>query len=196
MGDPCQICGAEPAARLTLLGASDPLTIVACVRHRNALAFDIGQAIGRLLSAETTRPAAPSARAETGAMQFGSDWRGIFIRGDSAFYFAQQLAMVATWLHKQGAYPKLAGATLEGLRNLLLTSHQQRTDVEVQLLRPFAECSDRAAPCPIHYLGSDMRRACYYVESKGPSPDRLIMTRDVAEVTCSECLAIVKLCGQ
>jgi hypothetical protein len=130
-------------------------------------------------------------------MQFGSDWRGLFIRGDSAFYFATQLSLVATWLHKQGAYPKLAGATLEGLRNLLLTSHSQRTDVEVQLLRPFDDCCDSAAPFPIvHHLGSDMRRACYYVESKGPSPDRLIMTRDVAEVTCSECLAIVKLCGQ
>ena len=30
-------------------------------------------------------------RAETGAMKFGDDWRGVFIRGDNAFHFAMVL---------------------------------------------------------------------------------------------------------
>jgi len=32
-----------------------------------------------------------SPRVETGAVQFGDDWPGIFIRGDNAFHFAVHL---------------------------------------------------------------------------------------------------------
>lgn len=39
-------------------------------------------------------PALPSGRPETGVMQFGDDWPGVFIRGDHAFYFAISLKQV------------------------------------------------------------------------------------------------------
>jgi hypothetical protein len=33
-------------------------------------------------------PAVTEGRAETGVMQFGDDWPGVFIRGDNAMHFA------------------------------------------------------------------------------------------------------------
>jgi hypothetical protein len=36
-------------------------------------------------------PPFPEGRAETGPMQFGVDWPGIFIRGDDALSYAQTL---------------------------------------------------------------------------------------------------------
>ena len=33
-------------------------------------------------------------RAETAAMQFGDDWPGVFIRGDNACWYAQQLSLL------------------------------------------------------------------------------------------------------
>jgi len=33
-------------------------------------------------------------RVETGPVQFGKDWPGLFIRGDNAFYFAMHLDAV------------------------------------------------------------------------------------------------------
>lgn len=43
----------------------------------------------------TKVPPLPSGRPETGPMQFGDDWPGIFIRGDNALFFARQLGAVA-----------------------------------------------------------------------------------------------------
>ena len=34
---------------------------------------------------------AQKTRVETGLMQFGDDWTGVFLRGDSAFHFKMQL---------------------------------------------------------------------------------------------------------
>lgn len=36
----------------------------------------------------------PGERVETGPVQFGDDWPGVFIRGDSAAYFAMAIANV------------------------------------------------------------------------------------------------------
>jgi hypothetical protein len=33
-------------------------------------------------------------RVETGAVQFGDDWPGVFIRGDDAFFFAHHLRLM------------------------------------------------------------------------------------------------------
>lgn len=37
----------------------------------------------------------PGNRAETGPMQFGDDWPGVFFRGDEALLFARSLGAVA-----------------------------------------------------------------------------------------------------
>lgn len=56
-------------------------------------------------------------RVETGPVQFGDDWPGIFIRGDNSLYYARVLSML---LESYGtALSPLMCAELEGLRGLL-----------------------------------------------------------------------------
>ncbi len=84
-----------------------------------------------LTRTETPQPA-PTDRAETGAMQFGDDWPGVFIRGDNAAGYAIAL---------QFAVSKLTGfecAALAGILRLLEGSNVQNS-APVQRMRPFAE---------------------------------------------------------
>lgn len=37
----------------------------------------------------TEVPSLPNGRPETGPMQFGDDWPGVFIRGDNALFYAK-----------------------------------------------------------------------------------------------------------
>jgi len=43
------------------------------------------------MSKLTRVPALDAGRPETGPMQFGDDWPGVFIRGDNALFFARTL---------------------------------------------------------------------------------------------------------
>lgn len=58
-------------------------------------------------------PAIPG-RPETGPMQFGDDWPGVFIRGDNAAYYARTLARVLA-----GEAGPLEHAIARGLVELL-----------------------------------------------------------------------------
>ena len=60
-------------------------------------------------------PALP-ARPESGPMQFGNDWPGIFIRGDNALYYAHILSGVAESMATNGG---LWLETVEDLAKLL-----------------------------------------------------------------------------
>lgn len=59
------------------------------------------------------------ARVETGPTQFGADWPGIFIRGDSALYFAHTLRL---HLANPTSSP-ISKAVLEGLAKTLEACH-------------------------------------------------------------------------
>lgn len=63
-------------------------------------------------------PAVPIGRAETGAMQFGNDWPGVFIRGDNAMLFSMTLEMVLK-NHGERMSPLMERAVLEGLAKTL-----------------------------------------------------------------------------
>lgn len=54
-------------------------------------------------------------RVETGAVQFGDDWPGVFIRGDSAAFFAMNLRSLLDEKDKSG----LAKMVLESLYTTL-----------------------------------------------------------------------------
>jgi hypothetical protein len=56
-----------------------------------------------------------SKRPETGPMQFGSDWPGVFIRGDNAGWWAFLLNQILDGEH----VGPLNIATLRGLRDVL-----------------------------------------------------------------------------
>jgi hypothetical protein len=82
-------------------------------------------------------------RPETGVMQFGEDWPGVFIRGDNAAYLAMQLE---TYINnpdlRDSTFIKLA---IEELLELLRNSNVRNIPTDqandgVQYLKSFLEC--------------------------------------------------------
>lgn len=57
-------------------------------------------------------PALTDGRPETGPMQFGEDWPGVFIRGDNAIWYAQAVRAALMFLPSD---QWLVRAQLEGL---------------------------------------------------------------------------------
>jgi len=57
-------------------------------------------------------------RVETGTVQFGEDWPGLFIRGDNAFWYAQCLHWAIVELEEELGYHQVGGtgAGMELLR--------------------------------------------------------------------------------
>lgn len=78
-----------------------------------------------------------SNRPETGPMEFENDWRGVFIRGDNAAYYAMLLKRVLN--SKNEDELSFSKIQLESLLNLLNGSNQF-IEQEVQLLKPFDQC--------------------------------------------------------
>lgn len=78
-----------------------------------------------------------SQRPETGLMQFGDDWTGVFIRGDNAAYFAMILRNVL-----DGDDSPIARATVEGLVETLTGSDERKhgEETDIQKLRSWPEC--------------------------------------------------------
>lgn len=60
----------------------------------------------------TMVPALESGRPETGPMQFGDDWPGVFFRGDNALFAAMHLSMA---LHKLPEAAWVERAAIKGL---------------------------------------------------------------------------------
>ncbi len=63
-------------------------------------------------------PAQPE-RVETGAVQFGDDWPGVFIRGDNAFGYMLNLQVALEAADHYTAIPPLTRAGVEGLIHTL-----------------------------------------------------------------------------
>ncbi|PHS64380.1 MAG: hypothetical protein COB09_08375 [Thalassobium sp.] len=57
-------------------------------------------------------------RVETGAIQFGGDWPGVFIRGDNAAYYSMALDSLLS-----GNVDPMTLGILSGLNELLKSSH-------------------------------------------------------------------------
>lgn len=68
-------------------------------------------------------------------MQFGDDWRGVFIRGDDAHAYAAALGAII-----QNSSDVFANAVLLGLKDLLLRSDESQADSDTQKLRSFDVC--------------------------------------------------------
>ena len=59
-------------------------------------------------------------RIETGPLQFGKDWPGIFIRGDHALYYAMKLEEL---LNGDETLDPIDTITIQGLLDLLRSCH-------------------------------------------------------------------------
>ena len=63
-------------------------------------------------------------RVETGVVQFGDDWPGVFIRGDNAFGYALHLRYL---LEENDADDMIAVSFVKGLLSLLESSNVNST---------------------------------------------------------------------
>jgi len=79
------------------------------------------------------RPAPP--RAESGPIQFGDDWPGVFLRGDYAGPVAMTLDRVLDGIDAS----TMDAAQLRGLARLLAAS-DVRSGTDKRVLRPYQEC--------------------------------------------------------
>lgn len=77
-------------------------------------------------------------RAETGPLKFGDDWTGVFIRGDVAMLFLQNLRILATLDEvKSNVYLK---SSVESLADLMASSHEHASAISRQHLKEFSDC--------------------------------------------------------
>lgn len=79
-----------------------------------------------------------SERAETGPMQFGDDWPGVFIRGDNAGYFAMSLRLALSRAEVRAALTCAEEMALEGLMATLAGS-DVRDETTKQMVKPWNE---------------------------------------------------------
>ena len=64
-------------------------------------------------------PAVSEGRAETGPMQFGDDWPGVFIRGDNAGWHAMQLSQLLRAIDATDLVDPLTVMNIQELRDTL-----------------------------------------------------------------------------
>ena len=82
-------------------------------------------------------------RAETTPMEFGSDWRGVFIRGDVAMGYRMALeGMLQIILEVSPNDPRVIFAKHEvkGLIELLADTQQGNSKTPVQIMKPYDQC--------------------------------------------------------
>ena len=77
-------------------------------------------------------------RIETGPTQFGSDWPGLFVRGDDCMRFACALQAFLE-RHPIGNYDAIDSAPVKGLLEMLRSTDTRRR-VVVQKLKEFEQC--------------------------------------------------------
>lgn len=66
-------------------------------------------------------------RVETGVTQFGSDWPGVFIRGDQAFMYCQALEAAIDKLPDDDKSPDVANLYYNTVRELYKLLHSSNT---------------------------------------------------------------------
>jgi hypothetical protein len=82
---------------------------------------------------------APANRPETGAMRFGSDWRGAFIRGDDAFGYAQALEIILKGTPDPFSLT-ISRAVLESLLGVLKATNEHNEIENCQQLLEYMDC--------------------------------------------------------
>lgn len=78
-------------------------------------------------------------RAETGPMQFGDDWRGLYIRGDNCMYYANCLQSILDTVEKGTETNAFFVCAIKGLLYDLKSSDHHSVGAPQQL-KSFEEC--------------------------------------------------------
>lgn len=79
-------------------------------------------------------------RIEDGSIQFGSDWPGVFFRGDTALGFGVHLGAALERLAKGETLDGIALAVLRGLQSDLMAASIEIGNDTRQFLKPAGEC--------------------------------------------------------
>lgn len=82
----------------------------------------------------------PDVRIEDGSIQFGSDWPGVFFRGDTAFNFGGHLGAALQHIERGEPVDGIAMAVLRGLHSELLSASTEAGKETRQFLKPAQEC--------------------------------------------------------
>jgi hypothetical protein len=77
-------------------------------------------------------------RLETGSVKFGEDWTGVFIRGDNAIFYLQNLAHLAE-LEEVKKNPFLSSA-VKDLMELMTSSFEHIDDPHRTYLKGIQDC--------------------------------------------------------
>lgn len=86
---------------------------------------------------------ASEVRIEDGSIQFGSDWPGVFFRGDTALGFGVHLGAALERLGKGETLDPIALAVLRGLQSDLMAASIEVGNDTRQFLKPASECIRR-----------------------------------------------------
>lgn len=82
-------------------------------------------------------------RPETGPMQFGEDWPGVFIRGDHAMHYASHLRMLLDGTIKPEEVKNFSNAVgLHGLLDLLTSCYAHGDLSDLQLIKEYKDVCD------------------------------------------------------
>jgi len=80
-------------------------------------------------------------RLETGAVRFGEDWPGVFLRGDDCFGLALTIEDTLREIKRLPGFNPLHVSYLEGLLKTLKASNLHlNPEAVVQTLKPIKEC--------------------------------------------------------
>jgi hypothetical protein len=82
-----------------------------------------------------------SKRAESGTIQFGDDWPGLFLRGDDAFFYAQLLDELLAALKEGREAGSVTREAIEGIKEFLLSVKVDEAQTPTKL-QPFEKCLD------------------------------------------------------
>lgn len=119
----------------------------------------------------------PEVRIEDGSIQLGSDWPGVFFRGDTALGFGVHLGAALDRLENGEPLDGIARAVLRGLQSDLLSAAIEVGNDTRQFLKPAAECLKRppvATPEDQHTIETLRAYARDAVELRKRRPDETI----------------------
>ena len=79
-------------------------------------------------------------RAESKPMQFGGDWPGVFVRGDTAGWWNHLLEALFSADNDAARVSIIQLMELNGMRGGLFCRAQELSPDQIQMMKPFDEC--------------------------------------------------------
>ena len=81
-------------------------------------------------------------RPENGPMQFGNDWTGTYLRGDSSLHLSMEIKLLIEELREKGCEEAIRLANVESFANILgkCRSQPKESTGHIQLMKDYKDC--------------------------------------------------------